>query len=76
VRVSRFNQRNLLAPPESFQLLLAVDCLLDPIERLPIEQPFDVVFVSETSDAMKLMTEHATMQVAGHSDVECAREAA
>jgi hypothetical protein len=37
-----------------YELLLAINCLLDPIERFPIEQAFDIVFVCKTTDAMKL----------------------
>lgn len=45
------------------------------IERFPVEQPLNSIFVGETFNAVKFVLEDALVQVACYSDVESSRQA-
>ena len=60
----------------TLELLFAIDCLVNIIVRFPVKKALDVVVIGETFDAVELMLECSLVQIARHSDVEYAGEAA
>lgn len=76
MRVLEFNQRDLLGSAPAFELLLSADCLLHIVERFPVQQTLDIVFVSEACDAMELVLENALGEITGHAYVESSCKAA
>ena len=76
MRIEEFDQRDFLRPPPAFELLFTVDRFLNVIERLPIQQTLDLIFVRESFDAVEFVLEDTFVQVACHADVEGSREAA
>ena len=76
LRIHRLDQHNLLFPAPTLELLFAIDCLVNLIVRLPIKKPLDIVVIREARNTVKLVLECPLVQVACHSDVECAGNAA
>ena len=61
-----------LQPFSCFSRLIASNL----VERLPVQETLDLILVRESFDAMEFVLEDALVQVAGHADVESARQAA
>ena len=76
VRVEEFDQRNLLRSSPPLELPFAIYCLLNFVERFPIQQPLNSIFVRESFNAVKFVLEEATVEIARHADVERPRQAA
>ena len=76
VRIEELDQRNFLRSPPALELLFAVDRLLNLIERLPVQQTLDLIFVRESFDTVKFVLKDTFTQVACHADVESSRKAA
>ena len=76
MRITEFNQRDFLRAAPTLQLLLAVDCLGNFIERFKIEQPLNVVFFGEAFESMKFVLEDPLAEIVGHADVKRAGQAA
>jgi len=56
-------------------LFLACDRSMDVVERFPVQQPLDPVFIRESFDTVVLVFKDALVQVTGHADVESSRQA-
>ena len=70
MRVDEFHQRDLFRAAPALQLFLAINGRLHFIERFPVEQPPNSIFVGETFNAVKFVLEDATVEIARHSYVE------
>lgn len=49
---------------------------MNVVERFPMQQALDLLFVRESFDAMELVLEDAAVEIVCHSDIERSREAA
>jgi hypothetical protein len=75
VRVASFEQSDFLGARPSFQLLLADQSLVDIVVGFPAEPADDVVTGGESFVMMEFVQEHPLVKIAGHSDVQRARQA-
>jgi hypothetical protein len=64
VRIPPDNERNLLRPSPSFQLLFTGESLVHVVIRFPIEQASYVIPVRESLKVMEFVLEDATVKVA------------
>ena len=75
-RVEGFNQSNLLLPPPTFQLLLAIDGSSNIIKALEVDEAIAAVLASEPLKLAALVFQNSPVEIVGHSNVKSARAAA
>lgn len=76
MQIERFDQRDLPRSPPALEPLLTIDRLLNFVERFPVQQALDMIFVRKPFNAVKPVLEDSLVQIVCHSDIKRAREAA
>jgi len=74
--VECFNQSNLLLPPPTFQLLLAIDGFSNIIEALELNEAIATVLAGKSFRLATLVVQDSPVEIVGHSNVKGARAAA
>ena len=64
MRIQEFDQRDFLGSTPAFELLFATNCFLNIIERLPVQETLDLIFVRESFDAVEFVLEDTFVEVA------------
>jgi hypothetical protein len=75
MRIQRFDQDNLLRSPPALELFLAIDCLLNFVERLRLQQTFNLIFVGESFNTVEFVFKDRFAQLTCHANIERSREA-
>jgi hypothetical protein len=74
--VECFNQSDLLPPPPTFQVLLAIDCFSNIIKALEINEAIATVLASEPLKLTALVVQNSPVKIVGHPNVKSPRAAA
>jgi len=74
--VECFNESNLLLPPPTFQLLLAIDRLSNIIKALEVKEAIATVLAGELLKLTALVVQNSPVEIVGHSNVKSTRAAA
>ena len=74
--VECFNQSNLLLPPPTFQLLLAIDGFPNIIKALEVNEAIATVLASEPLKLTALVVQNSPVKIVGHSNVKSTRATA
>src|SRR5579863_6054383 len=73
--VECFNQSNLLLPPPTFQLLLAIDGFSNIIIALEVNEAIATVLAGKPLKLTALVVQNSPLEIVGHSNVKGTRAA-